>query len=247
MNLLQRLLFRDAQIGVGAHVTGRPHIASRGTLVIGDDFVFHSRPVRSHLIVGPGAKLVIGDGVAVEHGCAVSCFAEITLGDGVCIGPFSSLLDHNFHEIGDRAAPGTPRPIHIGKGARLGARVTVLRGVSIGEGAFIEAGSTVARAVPPGVRAGGVPARVLGDRHSPHRTPAGDLGELVPRAVMVVLRLAEPPQITAARSLFPQWDALAGARIAAVLEGEIGRDLPREAIARAASVAEIMDRIAHTL
>lgn len=247
MSLLHDIVFRGATLGARPRIIGRPFVQSRGTLVLGDDLEIRSRPVRTHLIVGPGGKLVIGDDVALEHGCGVSCYSEVTVGDGVRLGPFCSVLDLDFHEVTDRGSSGTPRPIRIGEGARLGARVTVLRGAIIGDGAVIEAGSTVARAVPPGVRAGGVPARVLGDKASPHDTPAGDLGELVPRAVMRALGLADPPQITATRKLFPRWDALAGARIAALLEEETGMDLPREAIARAASVAEIMDRIAHTL
>lgn len=247
MSLALRLSLRGARIGRDPRFVGEPFIQSRGALRIGDDFVFRSRPVRSHLVVDAGGTLEIGSRVAFEHGAQVSCSSEITIGDGARFGAFATILDLDYHEVQDRMKSGTAKPIRIGAGARLGARVTVLRGGLIGDGAVIEPGSTVSRAIPPNVRAGGVPARVLGDRDLPHDTPAGDLGELVPRAVMVALRLADPPQITASRRLFPQWDALAGARIAALLEEQIGRDLPREPIARAGSIGEILAIVGHAL
>lgn len=241
MSLALCFALRGAQIGARARFVGEPYIRSRGALRIGEDFVFRSRPVQSHLVVDPGGTLTIGRGVAFEHGVSVSCSSEITIGDGVRVGAFGTLLDLDYHETRDHSKSGVPKPIRIGAGARLGARVTVLRGGVIGEGAVIEAGSTVSRAIPPNVRAGGVPARVLGDVSQ----PASDLDELVPRAVMQALRLADPPQITASRRLFPRWDDLAAARIAAVLEEELGRELPRAALLRAGSIAEILAIVGH--
>jgi acetyltransferase-like isoleucine patch superfamily enzyme/acyl carrier protein len=247
MSLADRVWLRDAQIGARARLIGRPLIQCAGELLIGDDFFLRSRPVRSHFVIGAGARLVLGHGVTFDHGAAVSCFSEIAVGDGASFGPFAILLDSDFHQVTDRASAGAPKPIKIGAGARLGARVTVLRGAVIGAGAVIEPGSTVARAIPPGVRAGGVPARVLGEADALHATRAGDLGEIVPRAVMTALGLDEPPQLTASRKLFPRWDGLAAARIAALIQEELGLDLPRDDLVHAASVGEILDRVAAVL
>jgi len=245
--LALRSALRGVEIGARPRFVGAPYVRCRGTLSVGDDFVFRSRPVQSHLVIDVGARLVIGHRVAFDHGASVSCSSEITVGDDVRIGPFVTVLDLDYHEVQDRMKAGVAKPIRIGAGARLGARVTVLRGAVIGEGAVIEAGSTVSRAIPPHVRAGGVPARVLGDASLPHETRAGDLGELVPRAVMEALRLVEPPPITAPRRLFAQWDEVAAARIAALLEEQIGAELPREAIRRAGSVAEILTIVGEAL
>jgi maltose O-acetyltransferase len=242
MTVAARLWLRGATLGARPTTVGRPHVRRQGTLVVGDDFVLRSLPVQSHMLIGPTGKLAIGDRVAIDHGAAISCFSEVSIGDDVRVGPFSVILDSDFHEVGDHSAFGTPKPITIGRRCRLGPHVTVLRGATIGEGSIIEPGSTVSRAIPPGVRAGGVPARVLG----PAATRR-DLGELVPHVVMTALRLAEPPQLHTPRKLLPRWDALAGARIAALLKEELEMPLPREEIAAATSVAEVLARVSAAL
>lgn len=53
------------------------------------------------------------------------------------------------------------QPVRIARGAWLGARVTLLPGVTIGENAVVGAGSVVTHDVPPRTVAIGVPARVI--------------------------------------------------------------------------------------
>ncbi|MEP1334551.1 MAG: DapH/DapD/GlmU-related protein [Lentilitoribacter sp.] len=55
-------------------------------------------------------------------------------------------------------------PIVIEDDVWLGARVTVLPGISIAQGAIIAAGSVVTKPVPAYEIWGGVPARKLGQR-----------------------------------------------------------------------------------
>ncbi len=52
-------------------------------------------------------------------------------------------------------------PIKIGNHVWIGSNVTVLKGVEIGDGSIIAAGSLVNKNIPPGVLAGGVPAKIL--------------------------------------------------------------------------------------
>jgi non-ribosomal peptide synthetase-like protein len=52
--------------------------------------------------------------------------------------------------------------VHIGAGARVGARSTLLGGASIGRGALVEAGSAVSGRVPAGERWAGSPAARVG-------------------------------------------------------------------------------------
>lgn len=52
-----------------------------------------------------------------------------------------------------------PEPARIGRGAWLGANVTILPGVNIGDGAVVGAGSVVTKDVEPNAVVVGSPAR----------------------------------------------------------------------------------------
>ena len=62
-----------------------------------------------------------------------------------------------WHRCGDRVA----RPVVIEDGVWIGARVTLLPGVTIGRGSVVAAGAVVNKDVPPNTLVGGVPARIL--------------------------------------------------------------------------------------
>ena len=51
--------------------------------------------------------------------------------------------------------------IHIGPNCWVGAKVTVLDGVTIGEGSVVAAGAVVTKDIPPYSIAAGVPAKVI--------------------------------------------------------------------------------------
>ena len=60
-----------------------------------------------------------------------------------------------------RAGAHLARPIRIESGAWIGARSTILPGVTVGHGAVVAAGAVVTRDVEPNTLVAGVPARVL--------------------------------------------------------------------------------------
>ena len=68
-------------------------------------------------------------------------------------------LHRSFDESGS-----SNRPIDIQDDVYIGARVTVLGGVTVGRGAVIGACAVVVRDVPPGAVVAGNPARVLRQR-----------------------------------------------------------------------------------
>jgi acetyltransferase-like isoleucine patch superfamily enzyme len=132
-----------------------------GRIVIGSRFCVWSHLGRVELYAGPGATLAIGNDVFVNHGTVLSASCGITLGDRVNVAPRCTLLDNDFHGTDTRDAAPRMAPIVLEDDVWLGTGVIVLRGVTIGRGSVVAAGAVVTRDVPPGVLAGGVPARVL--------------------------------------------------------------------------------------
>ena len=91
------------------------------------------------------------------------CSAPITIGDQVYIGHHAVFITTN-HEIGNavqRCGVWRCAPIVIENGAWIGARATILPGVTIGAGSVVAAGAVVAKTVPPNTLVGGVPAKPI--------------------------------------------------------------------------------------
>lgn len=89
--------------------------------------------------------------------------ASITIGDRCDISQ-DVLFIVGAHEIGSkerRAARGFSRPIEVGSGTWIGARVTMLGGSRVGNGVVIAAGSLVRDSFPDNVLIAGTPARVV--------------------------------------------------------------------------------------
>ena len=106
-------------------------------------------------------RLTIGDHCYFNAGATFELGDTITIGRRVTFGPDVMLLT-TTHEIGGsahRCADHVRAPIRIGDGVWIGARATVLPGVTIGDGAVVGAGALVASDVEPDTLVGGVPAR----------------------------------------------------------------------------------------
>ena len=147
------------RVGARARAIGRPQISNRGCIRIGDDLILNSTFVPCELRTGPVGQIAIGSGGRINFGTAISATQRVTIGDRVSIGPHSILADCEFGDETER--PDEARPIEIADDAWLAARVTVLPGSRIGAGSVVTAGSVVSGDIPPGVVAGGIPARVL--------------------------------------------------------------------------------------
>jgi tetrahydrodipicolinate N-succinyltransferase len=83
----------------------------------------------------------------------------ITIEDGVLLAGSDHILSHSFfmNGIEDEGF----NPVIIKEGARIGARVLILAGVTIGEGSVIGAGAVVVNDIPPHCLAVGVPAKPI--------------------------------------------------------------------------------------
>lgn len=109
-------------------------------------------------------KLVIGKGTYINRYSMLDATEELIVGRDCAIGPGCYLTDHDHGlEPGSRPMDLPMRSIATRLGDRvwLGAKVTVLKGVSIGDDAVVGAGSVVTNNVPARAVAVGVPARVI--------------------------------------------------------------------------------------
>ena len=84
------LLHGASRVGRAPVVVGLPKLINAGSIEIGDDFFFSSSPAPSHMSAA-GGRIVIGNGVNISYGAAISARELVTIGDGVSIGPFSFL------------------------------------------------------------------------------------------------------------------------------------------------------------
>jgi Acetyltransferase (isoleucine patch superfamily) len=125
----------------------------------------NSITVGRHTKVFRGAEwlgtITVGDRVFINSHSFIR--PNVTIEDDVSMGQHVRLIS-DTHEIsaGTRRT-GTPRhdPIVIGRGAWVGAGVTVLGGVTIGARSIVAAGSVVNKDVPPNVVVAGVPAKIV--------------------------------------------------------------------------------------
>ncbi len=109
------------------------------------------------------SQLTIGQGCWFNMGCVLELGARITIGDRVVCGHQVMILT-TTHTVGDiyrRCGPEYAVPVTIDDGAWLGARCTILPGVTIGTGAVVAAGAVVNKDVPDHTLVAGVPARVV--------------------------------------------------------------------------------------
>lgn len=135
----RRRLLRLAGFRVGAKVTGLKQLRSQSN------------------------RVSIGDGSFLNAGCQFEGFGHIEIGRDVFLGPQVMILTstHDIDEDGTVDRNPTAKPVRIGDRCWLGARATVLPGVTIGEGTIIGAGAVVTRDCKPGAVYVGVPARQL--------------------------------------------------------------------------------------
>ena len=158
--LLARLLLSPLPNFVGSRL--RAELLRALGFNIGNSVCFWSLPT----IIGGGKlhhKLSIGQRSVFNVQCFFDLAAPITIGEFAGFGPQVMLITgaHQIGESGCRLGSLEPKPIHIGNGAWLGARCTILPGVTIGDGAVVAAGSLITKDVPPNALVGGVPARLI--------------------------------------------------------------------------------------
>lgn len=138
-----------------------------------------------HLVLGPDAKLEIGEGAILDRFMTIECTGRLFIGARVIFGHHCTLASRENVEIGDdsllaemvsirdhdhrferldvpiREQGADVAPVVIGRNVWIGAKVSVVKGVTIGDNAIIGANAVVTRDIPANAIAVGIPARVI--------------------------------------------------------------------------------------
>ncbi len=116
--------------------------------------------------LSPDAELILEDRVGLS-GAVVCAGKSIRIGEGTIVGSGAMIVDNDFHSF-DEATKSwqneyslNARPIVIGRHVFIGARATILKGVTIGDRAMIGAGAVVTKDVPEAGLATGNPAEIV--------------------------------------------------------------------------------------
>ncbi len=151
-------------------------VARGGKFTIGKNFrmnnTIDSNPIGfvqpCIFFVDKGAKLVIGDNVNLSQ-TSLICHTGITVGDHVKMGGGVCVYDTDFHsldgktrrdpkaDLGDKKK----QPVVIGNNVFIGAKSTILKGVTIGDNSIVGASSLVTKDIPANEIWGGNPAKKI--------------------------------------------------------------------------------------
>ncbi|MFM7186744.1 MAG: acyltransferase [Armatimonadota bacterium] len=151
-------------------VDGKVIVRNRSRIQIGEKFRVLAAHVPVELGAGEYGRVTIGDNTFVNSGTSIGSLASITIGSNVAIGNYVLIMDSDFHNPLDHTLPGAKAPIVIEDGVWIGARATILKGVTIGKHAVVAAGAVVTKDVPAGALVGGVPAKLIRFLHAEPET-----------------------------------------------------------------------------
>lgn len=137
---VRKIIFKLAGVKVGAGTT----------IHMGAKF-FDPRGVKI------GADTIVGDKAFLDGR------DKLIIGDHVDIA--SEVMIYNSeHDINSEHFSAINAPVEIGDYVFIGPRSIILPGVKVGKGAIVAAGAVVTKDIPDFAIAGGVPAKVIGER-----------------------------------------------------------------------------------
>lgn len=106
-----------------------------------------------------GEDTIIGDHIFLDGRARLKIGSHTDIASQV-------LIYNSEHDLEKSDFAAREEPVEIGDYCFIGPRSIILPGVKIGKGAVIAAGAVVTRDVPDFAIAGGVPAKVIGERKS---------------------------------------------------------------------------------
>jgi acetyltransferase-like isoleucine patch superfamily enzyme len=107
----------------------------------------------------------LGNHLYFNRSCYLAVHHSLTIGDNCMFGEMVSIHDED-HVFGPGEIPYGRRgystaPIVIGNNVWVGAKATILKGVTIGDNAIIAANAVVTKDVPANAIVGGIPAKLI--------------------------------------------------------------------------------------
>jgi len=152
------------QIAIGPRVlgNGRLRISGPGRVVLDADVNAWSHAEVNRLITTRSDALIHVGRNARLNGCTIIAARRVEIGADCVLGS-CEVRDHlpYSESPGDRRRPAEPEPVIIEDNVWVGGQVSILPGVRIGRDSVVGIHAVVFENVPPGVIAGGNPARVL--------------------------------------------------------------------------------------
>ena len=147
------------------HRRGKIRMAARLDTVPFNTFVLMDKAIieGQTLINNVMGEVIIGRSSLIGFGSVI--IGPVVVDDDVLLAQnvILSALNHNYEDIHRpiREQGVNTSPIHVGKGAWIGAQAVVLPGVTIGRNSVVAAGAVVTKDVPDFSIVVGSPARVV--------------------------------------------------------------------------------------
>ena len=137
-----------------------------GEIVIGDEVVIS----RNNILSCKGGFIKVGNHTNIAQNCLVHSEEQVSIGCDVIIAAYTYIVGGGNHDYGRLDIPIIRQPnlsrggIKIEDNVWIGARVTILDGVTVHSGAVIGAGAVVTEDVPENSVVAGIPAKVMARR-----------------------------------------------------------------------------------
>jgi acetyltransferase-like isoleucine patch superfamily enzyme len=161
---------RCEAIGKRVQLVALPEVSGHTHLYVGDDVRFSGNfgVTSGRFCAHP--TLRIGNRSFLGHNVAITCNREVVIEDDVLVAAGCTISDYDGHarDLERRVSdmpPGQDEmlPVRICRGAWIGSRSMILKGVTVGEGAIAGALSVVTHDVPAHSLVVGAPARVVNE------------------------------------------------------------------------------------
>lgn len=154
------LRFQLKEIGSSVRCEGKIRLGGTRNIKIGDKSKFGKNVI---LKTEGRGYLHIGTNVIIGKGVKIVSHSNITIEDNTHIGDYITIRD-KLTSNNTKPGQNGSKPVYIGKDAWIGKGTRIHAGVTIGNGSTVAANSVVTRSIPPGVIAGGTPAKIIMDR-----------------------------------------------------------------------------------